>query len=91
MTEHFSLLWGQPSALLGYRHRLGPALEEPAQVIDRVGDITRPIPIRIPILRSHGPATSDSHQLVGNNPQQRCIENQREYDNAFHVYTLSMY
>ena len=59
--------------------------------MDSITDIPSPIPIGIPILRSHSPATGNSHQLMGNNPQQRCIENQREYDNAFHVYTLSIY
>ena len=89
--EALALQFARPLDAAQFHERvtLGAVPRQPGHADDH--RYPRAFPIGIPILRSHRPATSDSHQLMGNNPQQRCIENQREYDNAFHVFTLSMY
>ena len=80
MIEDLGLLRAQPAAILGagQGNRPGAASKKPGEHVDRIGEIPASVTVNIPIITSLGSTPGEGGKLVGDDAEQRCIEDQRK-------------
>ena len=78
---------------IGQRHGLRPAIEEVDEQVDGVAHVEDLVTVDVAVLPGGEGAivSGQGDKLLGDNAQERCIENQREYDDTFHGFFLDQY